>query len=642
MRSSISTGAVMRAACLAACLGLVVPGIAAATTYYVGPNGSGTNSGLSPSSPLNVSTLNSRLTAGDIAYVLPGTYTTALKPNNHGRAGARITIIGNLANPAAQTFTSGLTTDRSYLTFKGLKFQGEIGFIATSTTNTARYDSAAWCHARAAHFVGSKNSIICKSVIINDVVPTGYTVAFALDGYNDVGPRPWASNAEFDTLRGNTIDCGYTDYKAFTMRGHSQRNLVDSNRVSIRWKGDYTDLPGGRSMYNSYYNTFRDNFWKMEADNNLSGGRPWTVCGLRDSSSHNVFLRDTIFAGLESGMLMNGWLQHPGNGGWVGNEIGNEYRYCVFRVTQYMIALQIGRNLVIDHCEFASTKGEYALEINNNMKYLTFNHNTCYSLGNRAILIGTCDTSTPADSIRFTNNIFYSRTAQSNIGAMNYLSTSGYVSNNNLFYSPAYSSTPNDRSVGMGGVTRTVPNWCNFSSKDCNSKGGDPLFVNPVTSGLQNLNLRIGANSPARGLAMGGADAGAYSFGTDTSPPTTITSLSAQMVGDNSVVLRWNAPSDNGQAAVGYDLRMATSTITSGNFTSASLLPALPVPLAPGTVQTYIVTGLTKSTAYSFAIKSRDVTGNWSAISNVLNLSTASSDLISPGVVNDLGGGSNE
>ena len=132
MRSSISTGAVIRAACLAACLGLVVPGIAAATTYYVGPNGSGTNSGLSPSSPLNVSTLNSRLTAGDIAYVLPGTYTTALKPNNHGRVGARITIIGNLANPAAQTFTSGLTTDRSYLTVKGLKFEGAISFIATT------------------------------------------------------------------------------------------------------------------------------------------------------------------------------------------------------------------------------------------------------------------------------------------------------------------------------------------------------------------------------------------------------------------------------------------------------------------------------------------------------------------------------
>jgi len=642
MRSSISTGAVIRAACLAACLGLVVPGIAAATTYYVGPNGSGTNSGLSPSSPLNVSTLNSRLTAGDIAYVLPGTYTTALKPNNHGRVGARITIIGNLANPAAQTFTSGLTTDRSYLTVKGLKFQGSIAFTATSTTNTARYDSAAWCHSRGGHFVGAKNSIICKSLMINDVEPAGTTVAFVLDGYNDVGPRPWASNAESDTLRGNTVDCGYTTFKAFLLRGGAQKNLIDSNRVTIRFKGNPADLPGGRSMYNSYYNTFRDNFWKMEADNALLDGRPWMFSGLRDSSSYNTFVRDTIFAGLESGIFMCGWMQHPGNGGWVGNEIGNQYRNCVYRTTGYMIVHQLGRNLVIDHCEFASTKSQYAIEINNDMKYFTFNHNTCYSLGARAAMIGDCNTSTPADSIRFTNNIFYARNATSTVGAMNYLSTGGYVANNNLFYSPAYSSQPNDRSVGMGTVTRTVPNWCNFSGKDCNSKGGDPLFVNAVTSGFQNLNLHLTANSPARGLAMGGADAGAYSFGTDTAPPTTITNLSAQMIGDNSVVLRWNAPSDNGQAAVAYDLRRSGSTITSGNFASATQLPTPPIPVTPGTLQTYVVVGLSPGTAYSFAIKSRDVTGNWSAISNVLNLSTASSDLISPGVVNDLGGGSNE
>jgi hypothetical protein len=84
--------------------------------------------------------------------------------------------------------------------------------------------------------------------------------------------------------------------------------------------------------------------------------------------------------------------------------------------------------------------------------------------------------------------------------------------------------------------------------------------------------------------------------------------LATQMVGDNAIVLRWTAPGDNGSigTAAAYDLRMSTTAITTGTFGSATLLPSLPVPLPSGTVQTYIVTGLTPGRAYSFAIKARD------------------------------------
>src|SRR5215467_2671342 len=70
---------------------------AQATTYYVGPGGSDSNAGTSPSSPwATLAKANANLHSGDVAIFANGTYAGDIKPANSGTATARITYIGNL------------------------------------------------------------------------------------------------------------------------------------------------------------------------------------------------------------------------------------------------------------------------------------------------------------------------------------------------------------------------------------------------------------------------------------------------------------------------------------------------------------------------------------------------------------------
>ena len=61
----------------------------------------------------------------------------------------------------------------------------------------------------------------------------------------------------------------------------------------------------------------------------------------------------------------------------------------------------------------------------------------------------------------------------------------------------------------------------------------------------------------------------------------------------------------------------------------------MPVPGAPGAYQVYGMTGLASETRYYFAVRSQDVAGNWSPISNVVNV-LASLDQTSPATIIDL------
>jgi phosphodiesterase/alkaline phosphatase D-like protein len=93
----------------------------------------------------------------------------------------------------------------------------------------------------------------------------------------------------------------------------------------------------------------------------------------------------------------------------------------------------------------------------------------------------------------------------------------------------------------------------------------------------------------------------------------------------NSVQLTWTAPGDDSLAgtAAQYDLRYATAAITAANFASATRATGVAAPAAPGTSQSYTVTGLLPATTYWFAIKTADDVGNWSLLSNVASRTTA-------------------
>jgi len=87
-----------------------------------------------------------------------------------------------------------------------------------------------------------------------------------------------------------------------------------------------------------------------------------------------------------------------------------------------------------------------------------------------------------------------------------------------------------------------------------------------------------------------------------------------------SVTLIWTAPGQDslvGRAAR-YDLRYSTQMIMPQNFLPAVEAPDLPLPAAPGTVQSCVLDGLPSGVVCYFAIKTVDQAGNWSAMSNVI------------------------
>jgi len=115
----------------------------------------------------------------------------------------------------------------------------------------------------------------------------------------------------------------------------------------------------------------------------------------------------------------------------------------------------------------------------------------------------------------------------------------------------------------------------------------------------------------------------------------------AVTVTSTSATLRWTTVGDDsltGQAS-SYDIRYSTSAITAANFSGATrwLGPPVKIPLAPGTIDSLTITGLTPSTTYWFAIKTLDEVPNISGISNVLQVTTLPPpDVIRPAPITDL------
>jgi hypothetical protein len=110
----------------------------------------------------------------------------------------------------------------------------------------------------------------------------------------------------------------------------------------------------------------------------------------------------------------------------------------------------------------------------------------------------------------------------------------------------------------------------------------------------------------------------------DTTKPAAITNLAGTAVSGSEVDLTWTAPGDDGATGTAheYDIRYSTSTITAGNFNSASQVSDEPTPAVAGTLQGVAVTGLTADTPYYFAIKTEDEASNTSDISNVRQVRT--------------------
>ncbi|MCL4280128.1 MAG: S8 family serine peptidase, partial [Ignavibacteriaceae bacterium] len=115
------------------------------------------------------------------------------------------------------------------------------------------------------------------------------------------------------------------------------------------------------------------------------------------------------------------------------------------------------------------------------------------------------------------------------------------------------------------------------------------------------------------------------SLGTpDTTPPDPISNLLVINPTSNSLTLQWTVPYDSTiNGITDYDIRYSLNPITNETtFNNATPLNFAGTPDTIGATETFNVTGLNFSTTYHFSIKSSDMWGNWSNISNPISGTT--------------------
>lgn len=125
----------------------------------------------------------------------------------------------------------------------------------------------------------------------------------------------------------------------------------------------------------------------------------------------------------------------------------------------------------------------------------------------------------------------------------------------------------------------------------------------------------------------------------DRTPPAAITDLTARNPSDHTMMLTWTAPGNDGATgtAARYDVRYYIGNIGDATWVYATIATGEPPPKAAGATETFIVSGLSPSTNYYFAVKTADEVPNWSAMSNVVRKATlASTDTVPPAAVTDL------
>ena len=653
---------------------MLAPAAAFATTYYVSPTGSDANSGNSLGSAwATLTKANTAVRPGDVVRVSDGTYSSAVGPTTTGTPTARITYIGNLSNPAAVTIAGGDLVNVSYITMKGFNINGGVGFVPKSgnTTTICIGDSLAFCRLSSLSFLGAKHCFVGHNVIT-------HVGAYCIDFLGADGEQvpTGVPNCEYDTLRANiiTITNIPSDGRGIKFCSRTQQCVIDSNVVSFTFSATvYTGRAYGFRLMHSYYNKFTDNQFTASTVNQPTD-QPWAMYCLRDSVHHNQFLRNTYTT--TGSYPIEIFQSQSGASEWSNDTRQNRWDHCRWTIRTPTPGLYSGlywqdginsdtlTNCVIQNNDDAAMRiadvrmctmepGRTNLSL--------IDHNTFYGIARANVSgimfdVGSASFE-PGSSLTFTNNIVYTNSSGTgstwNSGtAVRIPAGASFRSDRNLishyagasraiFYLVEGGSTGYAAPGSSGAMCTSGTSWGWPSGADCNSIYGSPQFQD---SSRTSFDPSLRSGSIARGAGSAGTDIGAVPFassGPDVVPPSTVTNLAAQLVSDQLAILTWSAPGDDGMSgiAAAYDLRWSNAPITSANFASAQAVTVPPVPLAGGTQQSYVMMGLSSSTQYYFALRSRDEAGNWSGTSNSLPVATTSSDQVPPTAVRDLSTG---
>ncbi|MCY1042634.1 lamin tail domain-containing protein [Corallococcus sp. bb12-1] len=163
--------------------------------------------------------------------------------------------------------------------------------------------------------------------------------------------------------------------------------------------------------------------------------------------------------------------------------------------------------------------------------------------------------------------------------------------------------------------------------------GGSFSLANPTNTTVDGVATFAGLIVNDDGTYQFEADADALAVTTsgdliitDAVAPAVAQGFTASAPSGSSIRLDWAAPGDDGDlgTATRYEVRYAKAAITEANFDAATAATGISAPQAPGTAESFTVSGLDAATTYFFALKTFDGVGNGSA------LATASASTTNP------------
>ena len=107
----------------------------------------------------------------------------------------------------------------------------------------------------------------------------------------------------------------------------------------------------------------------------------------------------------------------------------------------------------------------------------------------------------------------------------------------------------------------------------------------------------------------------------DTTPPAAVIDLRILEQTPRSVTLAWTSPDEDGPEgrAQRYDLRYLLDSIDEESW-DLGLMVLAPVPQPPGNAEVVRVSPLVPGATYGFALRSEDLAGNVSELSNVVTV----------------------
>ncbi len=312
-------------------------------TSYVSATGVGT--GATADAPMSLAAACLAAGPKDVIYILPGDYSAqSFAPDSSGTSDNEIQYIGDVNNPES-VIMPNFSTSRSYLTIKGMTFQGAINLYrgtAGVTADSAKVASHVWISRGSATSVGFYGAQNCRvdHMTINSVGGTAITFSGGLSGAESAtldGSTPRQSAAQYDSLLNCVITTGIitpTATYGFVMKAFANHNLIKGNTVTSTLRYDGTKVCQ-RALYNSRTNAFTENRWvtsfpSLHEDRFVyEGSGPASAFWLSDSSRSNTFTRDTILAGDNSGYPgISADLIHINNTTWNGQCTGNVWNFC--------------------------------------------------------------------------------------------------------------------------------------------------------------------------------------------------------------------------------------------------------------------------------------------------------------------------